>query len=262
MLSEERRARIVEKLHETEICTVKELVNQFNVSRVTITRDLSALEHQGVLNKIHGGAKLKKEDVFQYETRFNVRMNQNLAFKRSIAVEAVSLVKGNSTIFIDSSTTTYVFTTELLRRSFPSLNIITNSPSILSIVREKHKVCLISTGGELNTSFNMLGGQWAVDFLERVNIDMSFISAAGISENNNLTTSSMDIANILNKAIDRSTVVYLLADSSKFFKKEMINICPLNRCTSLITDHAASAAQIKHFQNFIDVKTAPDISAK
>ncbi|MDR1622988.1 MAG: DeoR/GlpR family DNA-binding transcription regulator [Synergistaceae bacterium] len=256
MLPEERRSKIVEKLHNAEVCTVKELVEEFDVSRITIARDLTVLGSQGVLTKIHGGAKLRKEDVFPYETRFNVRMNQNLDLKRSIAAEAASLIKGGGTIFIDSSTTGYVFATELLKRSCPSLNIITNSPSVLSMVREKHRICLISTGGELNTSFNMLDGSWVVDFLERVNIDMSFISAAGISENNNLTTSSMDIANILNKAIERSAATYLLADSSKFFKKEMINICPLDRCTVLITDYAASAERVKHFQTFIEVRVA------
>jgi DeoR/GlpR family transcriptional regulator of sugar metabolism len=256
MLPEERRSKIVERLQKMEVCTIKELSAEFCVSRITMMRDLSALESDGVLVKIHGGAKIKKDDAPHYETRFNVRKNRNIDLKRALAVEAAPLVKEDSTIFIDSSTTGYIFAEELLKRSFSSLNIITNSPALLDSIREKHRVSLIVTGGELNTFYNMLGGLWVVDFLDRVNIDVAFISAAGISESAELTTSSMDIANILNKAIDRSTKTYVLADSTKLFKKEMINICSLARCTSLITNGNIFPEQISLLDKYIELRTA------
>jgi DeoR/GlpR family transcriptional regulator of sugar metabolism len=103
----------------------------------------------------------------------------------------------------------------------------------------------------------MLGGQWVIDFLERVNIDAAFISAAGISDAGNLTTSSMDIANILRKVISRSTTTTLLIDSSKLFRKEMINICPLTSCTSMITNGDISSEQTARLRDLIDLKLAP-----
>jgi DeoR/GlpR family transcriptional regulator of sugar metabolism len=256
MLPEERRAKIVEKLHHVKVCTIKELVDEFAVSRITIMRDVAALENAGILAKIHGGTKLIQEDALPYETRFNARMNRNVDLKKAIAAEAAPLVGDDGTIFIDSSTTGYVFALELLRRPFSSLNIITNSPSLLAAVREKHRACVIVTGGELNPSFNMLGGQWVLDFLERVNIDAAFISAAGISDAGNLTTSSMDIANILRKVISRAAATTLLIDSSKLFRKEMINICQLTSCTSMITNDDISPEQAARLRDLIDLKLA------
>jgi DeoR/GlpR family transcriptional regulator of sugar metabolism len=218
---------------------------------------VAVLENAGILTKIHGGAKLKQEETPLYETRFNVRMNRNVDLKKAIAVKAASLVRDDSTIFVDSSTTGYIFALELLKRSFSSLNIITNSPFLSAAVKEKHRVCIIVTGGELNPSFNMLGGQWVIDFLERVNIDAAFISVAGISEADNLTTSNMDIANILRKVIERSATSTLLIDKSKLFRKEMINICSLTCCASMITNDDISPEHIARLRKLIDLKLAP-----
>ena len=256
MLPTERRLKIIDKLQKQEVCTTKELSKELNVSRITMMRDLNTLENEGVLIKVHGGAKIKKNNTPRYEIRFNVRKNKNTNLKKAIAVMAAPLVKDDSTIFVDSSTTGYIFAEELLTRSFSRLNVITNSPLLLNATQEKHGISLIVTGGELDAFYNMLGGPWVVDFLDRLNIDAAFISAAGISENAELTTSSMDIGNILNKVIDRSTQTYVLADSTKIFKKEMINICSLTRCTSLITNEGISQEQISLLDKFIELRLA------
>jgi DeoR/GlpR family transcriptional regulator of sugar metabolism len=256
MLPEERRNKILEMLNGVALCSVADLVERLDVSRITIVRDLTFLEKAGIVTKVHGGAKLCDEDLPRYEARFKVRMNKNLQRKQAIGREATFLPKDDSTIFIDSSTTAYTFALELMKKKFSHLNIITNSPAILNSARETTGINIIATGGELNPVFNMLGGLWVVDFLEKINFNAAFISASGISGNLNLTTSSIDIANILNKVISKTPRVILLADSSKLSKQEMINICPLSRCSLLITDDGISPDHEARFQDVVGLKIA------
>ncbi|GAI86741.1 unnamed protein product, partial [marine sediment metagenome] len=94
----------------------------------------------------------------------------------------------------------------------------------------------ISTGGQLRSDFNMLCGKWTIDFLERLNINSAFISAAGISDEMGITSSDIELVNILSVVIKKSKEVNLLVDSTKFGKVGMIEICPINNITRIITD--------------------------
>jgi DeoR/GlpR family transcriptional regulator of sugar metabolism len=257
VLAEERRNRIVEILNEVEFCPVLKLVEQLEVSRATVVRDLAALQKSGVIAKVHGGAKLQKSDPVQNEAFYTVRINKNRRLKEAMAAEAARFVKDDTTIFIDSSTTCYTFARELMKHHFSRLNIVTNSPAVLGIPWENGSPSIIVAGGELNKTFNMLAGLWVIDFLDKINIDQAFVSASGISEKLNVTTSNLDIAQILNKVTERSNTVNLLVDSTKLCKREMINIYPLARCSRLITDDGISAEHDAMVRKVTELFIAP-----
>ncbi len=82
----------------------------------------------------------------------------------------------------------------------------------------------------------MFGGTWVLDFLDKINIDSAYISAAGISKDLNITSSNMDLANILKKVIEKSDSVNLLVDSSKIFKREMLDVSSIKGFSRIITD--------------------------
>lgn len=54
MIPEERREKIINKLKEKNIYTIDDLKKEFQVSRVTIQRDVNILERRGEASKIHG----------------------------------------------------------------------------------------------------------------------------------------------------------------------------------------------------------------
>ena len=57
MLTEERRQKILHLLDRHKIVKSQDLVNLLNASESTIRRDLQDLENDGLLERIHGGAK-------------------------------------------------------------------------------------------------------------------------------------------------------------------------------------------------------------
>ena len=63
MLTKERKLRIMNLLEERSFVTIKELIEDFNVSRSSIVRDLIELENQGLIQRERGGASLKSVDI-------------------------------------------------------------------------------------------------------------------------------------------------------------------------------------------------------
>lgn len=59
MLTEERFAKILSILESMGSVTVQQLMTELNASESTIRRDLNALDANGQLTKVHGGAILK-----------------------------------------------------------------------------------------------------------------------------------------------------------------------------------------------------------
>jgi len=94
----------------------------------------------------------------------------------------------------------------------------------------------MATGGKLDTRWQMFTGAWVIDFLERVNIDKAFISSGGISNEQKITTTSRDLANILEEVIKKANEVNLLVDASKFMKTAMISINDIKNFKRIITD--------------------------
>lgn len=236
MIPEQRRQKIIERLREDDICSIDRLTEELGVSRITIQRDINLLVEQGLAVKIHGGVQLKKTMETTIETRFNSRLKQKYENKVKIAKKAITFLKDSSIIFLDSSTTIYIFAKEIFKRNFVDLTIITNSPAIIFESMQYDKIKIISTGGELRVDFNMFAGSWVLDFLEKVNINSAFISAAGISPEGIITSNNRDLVNIIKEVFSRSLEVNLLVDSAKFQKSGMLNVGSLDGCRRVITD--------------------------
>jgi DeoR/GlpR family transcriptional regulator of sugar metabolism len=236
MIPEERRNNILIKLKENGFLRIDELAENLEVSKITVIRDISILKDNGLVKKIHGGVKLNENGNNNIESSFFVRMQNNYGKKVEIAKKALEFLKDKNTIFLDSSSTVFVFAAEIFKNHFEAKNLITNSPAILVEALKQPHVNLISTGGELRQEFNIFGGNWVNEFLENVNLDCAFLSAAGVSTNLDITTNNKDLAVTLRKVIDKAGEVNLLIDSTKIFKEGMLNIANINEVTRIITD--------------------------
>jgi DeoR/GlpR family transcriptional regulator of sugar metabolism len=245
MIPEQRRSRIIEKLKEQGTCSIDGLAKELEVSRITIQRDINLLVNQGLAQKVHGGVQLKEKDDDPIESRFNLRLKQNYDRKVKIAKKAAGLVKDSSIIFLDSSTTVFILAKEIFSMDYLDLTLITSSPAIIFEGMKQDKVRIIATGGELRSDFNMFSGSWVLDFLEKININSAFISAAGVSLEGHITSNNRDLANTIREVFQRSVEVNLLVDSDKFYRSGMLNVGSVEDCTRLITDKKINSGFIK-----------------
>ena len=105
MNSYERRLEIYRKLLEEEYLDVNELAQLFDVTPMTIRRDLALYEKQGILKTAYGGAYLNQEAVVPDALPL-VQSRLDLS-SRKIGEAACSLLANGNSIFIDSNILPY-----------------------------------------------------------------------------------------------------------------------------------------------------------
>lgn len=118
-----RRQRILELLAQEGQVKVTRLSELFHTTPVTIRSDLAALEKDGYLKRVTGGAVQTVRNFYTMDAQ--QRKSYNLEAKTAIAKTAADLIKDGDTLLINSGTTTLLIATELKKRN--SLNIVTNS---------------------------------------------------------------------------------------------------------------------------------------
>src|SRR4030043_294869 len=101
---EKRRLEIKKIITENESISVSNLSKLFNVSEITVRRDLQKLEKDGFLDKVHGGA-IARSFKTEYDPVYLEDIKLNKDKKESIAKEAVKEINDGDAVIIESGTT-------------------------------------------------------------------------------------------------------------------------------------------------------------
>src|SRR5258706_4729217 len=115
MTTYERRQSLIETLRKQPGLRVPELAEALGVSEGTVRNDLTALEREGRLTRVHGGGVLNEQSQFQHNS-FLSRHKENIDAKLVIAHEAALLVHDNHSILLHSSTLAYYIPSETSTR--------------------------------------------------------------------------------------------------------------------------------------------------
>jgi DeoR/GlpR family transcriptional regulator of sugar metabolism len=236
-----RRSSIMDRIRRDGAAAVGELVHDLDVSAATIHRDLRALAEEGLVERVHGGARLPDNERAT-RTAWASRRSRNAAAKAQIAQQALEWVEDGSTVFIDASTTCAALATSLAATSVDSLTLVTNSPAIAAGF-DHDGVHLIVAPGEVDQNLRMIGGRWTVEFLGELNFATSFISAIGITPEAGLSTAQRDIADVLRavRRVSRRTVA--LVDSSKYGIQSLLPVMPVDELDAVIMDGGLTEGQ-------------------
>ena len=99
-----RQKEIIDLISASGEGSIQDFAKRFNVSEMTIRRDLDRLALQGMVIRTHGGATLAGQVSFEFS--FLNRKKQNHAEKEAIARKAAELVRNGQSVMLDSGTTT------------------------------------------------------------------------------------------------------------------------------------------------------------
>ncbi len=212
----ERREKILSLLHSSGQVNINRDAARLGVSRSTLHRDLRDFESQGLVKKVRGGAKLVDKDHF--ETHFDLRFRAMSKQKRDIALLAAPVVRDDSAIFLDHSSTTLYLAQELKNRFFRNLTVLTNSMVVAEALGGHRGMQVILTGGLVENEFKALSGRWVVESLKHLNLHQIFASVGAISAERGLMTQIPFISELLPELFRMGGEVNILADSSKFHK--------------------------------------------
>ncbi len=229
-----RRSSIMDRLRRDGAVAVGELARELDVSPATIHRDLRALAEEGLVERVHGGARLIPADA-PTRSAWTDRRGRNVTAKERIAATAVEMIEDGSTIFIDASTTCAALASALASSSIGSLTLVTNSPAIAAEF-DHDNVHLIVTPGEVDQNLRMIGGRWTVEFVAQLKFATCFISAIGITPDAGLSTAQRNIADVLAAVRAASARCVALVDSSKFGVQSMLPVASLADLDAVVMD--------------------------
>lgn len=235
-----RRNRITELLRRNGKVYVSELSRTLGVTPVTIRNDLDALEADGMLERINGGAiYADKEARSSAERRVK---GERMQEKEGIARAIASMISDGDTVFINSGTTTELVAKEL--KSLSNLNIVTNSLSVANALFGADSFRVIMLGGEINTKYGFTYGADAQQKLGDCHADWAILSVDGISEKSGITTYHAEEAVIDTMMIKGSERVFIAADHTKIGRAGFMRICEASPKVCLVTDSRANAEEL------------------
>lgn len=233
-----RRRIILDQLHEHGQVFIQKLSNQFKVSEVTIRNDLEQLEQKKMLIRARGGA-INFEGYVGIDQRIAEKNKINYHEKALIGEKAAQLIKEGDTVILDSGTTTAEIVKNL--SAFKKLNIITNALNIVDLLMTHPNINVIIPGGYLRQNAMSLVGPLAERNLRNFYVDKVFLSADGFDTRHGIYTPNIDESHLNQIMIEVSKEVILVTDSSKFKRKSLAFICPVEKLNTVVTDSGIPA---------------------
>jgi DeoR family fructose operon transcriptional repressor len=258
-----RRAQILERIRREGGVSVAELARDHDVSAITVHRDLAELSGEGLIERVHGGARIlegsaETSDGQPIETDWEKRVRQANEAKRAISVRAARLVEANATIYIDASSTGLALAQALAADPPGPLTLVTNSPAI-AFELTADQIHVIVAPGEVDQHMRLIAGRWAIEFLAALHIDVAFLSAAGVTLEQGLTTARRPLADVVNAARAVAGQTVALIDSSKFGRRSLLNICRPQELDLLIVDSGLAAEELDAYRRAgVSIEAAGD----
>lgn len=225
---------------------VADLASRFGVTTETIRRDLSELQDQRLVRRVHGGAVAW--ETSEFEPLLEVRADLHDEEKRRIAKLAVEELPDSGTIIIDSGSTLGRFAEAIPAET--ALRVITNSLPIAMTLAPYDSLEVIALGGKVRNNTMAMVDADTTDALDGLTVDTLFISTDGLTPATGLTTPYRQEARLKTAMIGCARRVVALVDQSKFGKNQLVRFARWSDIDVLITTAEADPAAIAEIEGF------------
>ncbi len=249
----DRQSLISDRVHSEGSVTVDQLVSLLGVSRMTVHRDLDALEADAVLRKVRGGATALRSSLF--ESDFPFRLTSSVAAKDAIGRAAAKFVEGGQAVMCDESTTTMAALRAI--EAGESITVITNCFPMMQYVNESTKHQLIGLGGDYVTRYQAFLGIVCEQAITNVYADVLLASCSAVRGGSTYHQDQQIVA--VKRAMIRSAPArLLLLDSSKVGVGALYHLGEIRDFTHLITDDGTPEALLDQArEDGLEVVVAP-----
>jgi DeoR family transcriptional regulator, aga operon transcriptional repressor len=244
----QRAQSILHELHRSGSITVEELATKFNVSTITIRRDLVELEQKGLLRRVHGGAIPVQQllyEPFRHDSSFQEQVERQVDEKRRIGLAAAELIENGDTVAFTAGTTTTQATRSIGNNKH--ITVVTNTVNVAMELSQRSEINVFVTGGFLRGGWFSLVGPSAINAMSQIFVDKVFIGVNGIHAEHGLTAYHPEEAAFNRAMIEQARQKIVLADHTKLGKIVTSLIYPTKGIDTLITDSGASEESIAPF---------------
>lgn len=211
--------------------SLEELAQKFAISTNTVRRDIGELLGRGQIKKVYGGVSASNP---QGLLPMSVRALRHMQAKQQIGLLASGLVPDNTTLFLDSGSTTTCIIPHLASKR--GITLITHSLTALYEAAKYPELNVIALGGQYSQPTSSYVGATTPDTLSRMTIDLVLIAATGVSIEKGLTNTTYFEAELKRSVTSRNKQIVLMADHSKFDRASLFSFCPLEKLSCVVTD--------------------------
>lgn len=230
---EQRRKAIVNFINERGSITFAQLAESFpGVSQMTLRTDLKSLDEAKKIVRIHGGAK-SVEVVLGTDDYLGHRLVRNVREKDCIARKALKMIRPNTTIYLDSGSTTTA-----LAKMWPDQPnfIFTSSMTCVMELAKLTNPTVFVLGGELNKFSMSTCGVKAIDSVKTISFDLAILGVTSYSDDVGFSCGALMESYLKQAVIQQSAQTMILMDSSKRDKKSTFHICGLEEVSMVVSD--------------------------
>ncbi|MCA3487861.1 MAG: DeoR/GlpR transcriptional regulator [Rhodobacter sp.] len=228
---------------------VDQLADRFGVTLQTIRRDLADLSDAGLLDRVYGGAVIRKGVA---NIGYQERRRLNDEAKAAIARICARAIPDNSSLFLNIGTTTEAVARELLGHR--NLTVVTNNMNVANILVANESCEIMVAGGVLRRSDGGLVGDLTAQFIEQFKVDFAVIGASALDADGDLLDFDLQEVRVSQALIRRARRTFLVADASKFQRSAPVRIVSLRDIDTLYTDKPLSpelAAQCREWETAV-----------
>ncbi len=248
MLPEERRRTLIKELAQLGTATIADLSSKYQVSTMTIRRDLKLFEDNGLVTLTHGGVVYDGEKPSHSEIFYSDRAQKNLPQKQAIArYIAENLIKDNTVLILDPGTTVTSMIPYLTDKQ--NLTVITNGLRTVNALHQYMPTAKIHcTGGILREGSLTFIGPVAERYFEDTFADIVVISGSGFTLKRGITDPQQVDSQVKRAMIQSARNLIVAIDSSKFGTTAMTQILKTEQIQLLVTDTNAPSALIEQLK--------------
>jgi DeoR family fructose operon transcriptional repressor len=232
---------------------VTDLAGRFEVTTETIRRDLSELQREGRVRRVHGGAV--PIERASHEPLLATRDMQHSEEKLRIAELATAEVPHKGSVLIDSGSTL-----QRLAEVFPTeseAHVITNSLVGALTLAQRGVATLTVLGGGVQTNTMAMVDGFTVEMIRELLVDVVFISCDGLSLRRGLTTPYRHESLVKRAMIESANRVIALVDHSKLGNSQLFPYADFDEIDVLITDGDADQDTVEGLRRLdVDVRIA------
>ena len=252
MLARRRHDRILERLRTDGPAEVGELTRELGVSGATVRRDLSYLESEGMLRRVHGGAA----PLGTAEPPFDVVAGDHQDAKHRVAALASGLVRDGDVLLIDIGTTTRHLARALRGRE---VTVITSSLPVYDELADDEAVELIVLGGVVRRNYRSLVGFLTEQAVRQVHADVLFLGTSGVRRDGSvLDTTAVEVP-VKRAMLEAAERTVLVADASMFPGRGIARVCGPADLAAVVTEPSSDAATLANLAEAgVEIITTPE----
>lgn len=222
---------------------IDELADRFNISAMTVHRDLNDLEEQGLLRKARGAATALPNSVVESSDAF--RIGQQADSKSALALAALQFIEPGQAVFLDDSTTVHHLVP--LLADFTPLTVITNFLPNMEALKTISGLELVALGGSYRKWCSAFMGRVTTESIEQMRADIFVTSTAAIVDDM-CFHQSQETVDIKRAMFDASALRVLAVDHTKFEKRALYRLAALTEFDYVIVDRATSDEHVSRLR--------------